>query len=117
MTLNGVMAVILRYFFEFDYAVVVMVTQLLDYTSVSKSTFDSLWPYWYDLRDYSASIWAQQEEAVAYTTDVVAYAHVSWWVSCASGQAHIVQYGGLDGRVHFNCRTDKTRFDGRRCWR
>jgi len=33
---------------------------------------------------------------------VVAYAHVSWWVSCTSGQAHIVQYDGLDGRVHCN---------------
>jgi len=35
---------------------------------------------------------------------VVAYAHVSSWVSCASGLAHIVQYGGggLDGRVHCN---------------
>ena len=38
MTLNGVSAVILRYFTEFVYAVVV--EQL--FTSVSKSTFDSL---------------------------------------------------------------------------
>ena len=33
---------------------------------------------------------------------VVAYAHVFWWVSWTSLQAHIVQYGGLDDRVHFN---------------
>ena len=33
---------------------------------------------------------------------VVAYAHVSWWVSCSCGQVHIVQHSGLDGRVHFN---------------
>jgi len=36
MTFNGVMALILRYFAEFVYDVVVR-------TSVSKSTFDSLW--------------------------------------------------------------------------
>ena len=28
--------------------------------SVSKSTFDSLWQYSYDLRNYSAIIWAKQ---------------------------------------------------------
>jgi len=45
MTLNGVMAVILRYFTELVYAVTVK-----QYTAVSKSTFNSLWPYWNDLR-------------------------------------------------------------------
>jgi len=37
MTLNGVIALILRYFTEFVYGVVVEI-----FTSVSKSTFDSL---------------------------------------------------------------------------
>jgi len=36
MTLNGVMALILRYFIEFV---------VVKPTSVSESTFDSLWPY------------------------------------------------------------------------
>ena len=40
MILNGAMALILRYFTEFVYNVVVK--QLLRPTSVSKSTFDSL---------------------------------------------------------------------------
>jgi len=31
-------------------------------TSVSKSTFNSLWPYWNDLRNYSAIIWAKQTD-------------------------------------------------------
>jgi len=29
-------------------------------TSVLKYIFDSLWPYWYDLCNYSAIIWAKQ---------------------------------------------------------
>jgi len=43
MTLNGVMAVILRYFTEFVYDVVVK--QLPRFQHLQKSTFDSLWPY------------------------------------------------------------------------
>jgi len=39
------------------------------------------------MRDYSASIWAKQEEAIASTSDCSClYAHVSWWVSCSNGQ-------------------------------
>jgi len=35
--------------------------------------------YQYDLRDYSASVWAKQEEAIASTSDCSClYAHVSW---------------------------------------
>jgi len=55
------------------------------------------------LRDYSAVIWAKQEEAIVSTSECSCLRpSCSWWVSCTSGQAHIVQYGGLDGRVHFN---------------
>jgi len=57
MTLNGVMAVILRYFTELVYDVIVK--QL---PRVSKSTFNSLWPYWNDLRNYSAIILAKQTD-------------------------------------------------------
>ena len=41
MTWNGILTLILRYFTEFVYAVVVKQT----YTSVSKSSFDSLGPH------------------------------------------------------------------------
>jgi len=41
MTLNGAMALILRYFSEFVYNLKTFIRP----TWVSRSTFDSLWPY------------------------------------------------------------------------
>ena len=66
MTLNGAMA-LLRYFTEFTYNVVLK--QLL-----GMHPFQNLLLIVYDhincdLRDYSASIWAKQQEAIASTSD------------------------------------------------
>ena len=58
MTLNGVMAVILRYFTELVYDVVVK--QLPRFQNLL--TFNSLWPYYNHLRNYSAIIWAKQTD-------------------------------------------------------
>jgi len=52
------MALILRYFTEYVYSVVFKT--ITRPTSVSKSTFDSLWPFQYDLHNYSTIIWAKQ---------------------------------------------------------
>jgi len=62
MTLNGVMVLILRYFTESVYDVVVK--QLLGLPRFQ----NRLLIVYDDLRDYSAIIWAKQEEAIASTT-------------------------------------------------
>jgi len=66
MTLNGEMALILRYFTEFSngpyfalfHRICVRCRRktIVRFISVSKSTFDSLSPYYYHLRNYSAII-------------------------------------------------------------
>jgi len=66
MTLNGAMA-LLRYFTEFTYNVILK--QLLDlpaFQNLLSIVYDHIN---YDLRDYSASIWAKQQEAIASTSD------------------------------------------------
>ena len=80
MTLNGAMA-LLRYFTEFTYNVVLK--QLL-----GMHPFQNLLLIVYDhincdLRDYSASIWAKQQEAIASTSDS----------SCMSSDEFLVAMG------------------------
>jgi len=55
MTVNGIMAVILRYFSEFVYDVVVK--QLPPFQNVHLIVYDHC-----DLRNYSAIIWAKQTD-------------------------------------------------------
>jgi len=65
MTLNGVMAIILRHFSEFGSFQGTLRKSGWRYTwtfcdrpsSVSNSIYDSLWPYLYNLRNYSAIMW------------------------------------------------------------
>ena len=60
MTLNGLMVVILRYFTELVFDVVVK--QLLGLLQFQSPIFDSMWAHRYDLHDYSATIWAKQTD-------------------------------------------------------
>jgi len=66
MTLNGAMA-LLRYFTEFTYNVVLK--QLLGLPPFQNLLLIVCDHINYDLRDYSASIWAKQQEAIALTSD------------------------------------------------
>ena len=64
MTLNGAMA-LLRYFTEFTYNVVLkQLFGLPPFQNLRLIVYDHIN---YDLRDYSASIWAKQQEAIAST--------------------------------------------------
>ena len=75
MTLNGAMA-LLRYFTEFTYNVVLkQLLGLPPFQNLRLIVYDHIN---YDLRDYSESIWAKQQEAIASTWRLVAYAHVAW---------------------------------------
>jgi len=61
MTLNDLMVVILRYFTELVFDVIVK--QLLGLLRFQSPIFDSLtWAHHYDLHDYSATIWAKQTD-------------------------------------------------------
>ena len=75
MTLNGAMT-LLRYVTEFTYNVVLK--QLLGqhpFQNLLLIVYDHIN---YDLRDYSASIWAKQQEATASSSECsYTYAHVS----------------------------------------
>ena len=64
MTLNGAMA-LLRYFTEFTYNVVLLLG-LHPFQNLLLIVYDHIN---YDLHDYSASIWAKQQEATASTSD------------------------------------------------
>jgi len=48
--------------------------------------------------------YTKQEETIAPTSycSCLRPCLLMSFISCTTGQAHIVQYGGLDGRVHFN---------------
>ena len=76
MTLNDAMA-LLRYFTEFAYNVVLkQLLGLPPFQDLRLIVYDHIN---YDLRDYSASIWAKQQEAIWRRLEtVVAYAHVAW---------------------------------------
>ena len=65
MTLNGAMA-LLRYFTEFAYNVVLkqLLLGLHPFQNLLLIVYDRIN---YDLRDYSASIWAKQKEAIVST--------------------------------------------------
>jgi len=66
MTLNGAMA-LLRYFTEFTYSVVLkQLLGLPPFQNLLLIVYDHIN---YDLRDYSAIIWAKQQEAIASTSD------------------------------------------------
>jgi len=66
MTLNGAMA-LLHYFTEFTYNVVLkQLLGLPPFQNLLLIVYDHIN---YDLRDYSASIWAKQREAIASTSD------------------------------------------------
>ena len=66
MTLNGALA-LLRYFTEFTYNVVLK--QLLGLHPFQNLLLIVYDPINYDLRDYSASIWAKQQEATASSSE------------------------------------------------
>jgi len=103
MTLNGVMAPTLRYLTKFVYDVVVK--QLL-----GLSRFQNLLLIVYDHINTICAIiqrlfnWAKQEEAIASTSDwlFLPTPMFSDEFLVPAGRPNIVQYGGLDGRVHFN---------------
>jgi len=86
MTLNGVMALILRYFTGFVYDVVVK--QLLGLLRYQNLLFIFC--------DYINTICAIIQQSFGQNKrrqwsplqTVVAYDHVSWWVSCSNGQVH-----------------------------
>ena len=83
MTLNGAMA-LLRYFTEFTYNVVLkqLLLGLHPFPNLLLTVYDHIN---YDLRDYSASIWAKQQEV--------------------TGQPRVETVrSGLDERVHFQSR-------------
>jgi len=64
MTLNGAMA-LLRYFTQFTYNVVLkQLLGLSPFQNLLLIVYDHIS---YDLRDYSAIIWAKQQEAIAST--------------------------------------------------
>jgi len=64
MTLNGAMA-LLRYFTEFVYNVILkQLLGLPPFQNLLLIVYDHIN---YDLRDYSAIIWAKQQEAIAST--------------------------------------------------
>ena len=66
MTLNGAMA-LLRYFTEFTYNVVLkQLLGLHPFQNLLLIVDDHIN---YDLRDYSASIWAKQQEATASSSE------------------------------------------------
>jgi len=66
MTLNGAMA-LLRYFTEFTYNVVLkQLLGLPPFQNLLLVVYDDIN---YDLRDYSASILAKQQEAIVSTSD------------------------------------------------
>ena len=67
MTLNGAMA-LLRYFTDFTYNVVLKQLGLHPFQNLLLIVYDHIN---YDLRDYSASIWAKQQEATALSSDRV----------------------------------------------
>ena len=66
MTFNDAMA-LLRYFAEFEYNVVLK--QLLGLTPFQNLRLIVYDHINYDLRDYSASIWAKQQEATASSSE------------------------------------------------
>ena len=67
MTLNGAMA-LLRYFTEFTYNVVLkQLLGLHPFQNLFLIVYDHIN---YDLRDYSASIWAKQQEATASSSEL-----------------------------------------------
>jgi len=65
MTLNGAMA-LLRYFTEFTYCRLKQLLGLPPFQNLLLIVYDHIS---YDLRDYSAIIWAKQQEAIASTSD------------------------------------------------
>jgi len=66
MTLNGAMA-LLRYFTEFMYSVVLkQLLGLPPFQNLLLIVYDHIN---YDLRDYSAIIWAKQQEATASSSE------------------------------------------------
>ena len=66
MTLNGAMA-LLRYFTEFTYNVVLkQLLGLPPFQNLLLIVYDHIN---YDLRDYSAIIWAKQQEAISSISD------------------------------------------------
>jgi len=67
MTLNGAMA-LLRYFTDFTYNVVLKQLGLHPFQNLLLIVYDHIN---YDLPDYSASIWAKQQEATTSSSDRV----------------------------------------------
>ena len=70
---NGPFA--LGYFTEFTYNVVLKkLLGMHPFQNLLLIVYDHIN---YDLRDYSAIIWAKQQEAIASTSDCSSYAHIS----------------------------------------
>ena len=85
MTLNGAMA-LLRYFAEFTYNIVLkQLLGLHPFQNLLLIVYDHIN---YDLRDYSASIWAKQQEATASNSECslpTPMSHDEFLVSLAMG--------------------------------
>jgi len=83
MTLNGAMA-LLRYFTQFTYNVVLkQLLGLSPFQNLLLIVYDHIS---YDLRDYSAIIWAKQQEAIASTW---LCSCLCPWVSCSNERVHL----------------------------
>jgi len=96
---------LLHYFTEFTYNVVLkQLLGLHPFQNLLLIVYDHID---YDLRDYSAIIWAKQQEAIVSTSDCSCPSRCLLMNFLSQWARPFVVRSGLDGRVHF-----KTRFEG-----
>jgi len=96
---------LLHYFTEFTYNVILkQLLGLPPFQNLLLIVYDHIS---YDVRDYSAIIWAKQQEAIASTSDCSCLRPCLLMSFLWKWARPFVVRSGLDGQVRF-----KTRFDG-----